>query len=114
MRAGARVRAGDVLATLDDQRLRLERQRWESQRDELTNEYHQALGALDRGATRVLQAQVAQAEARLALVEGELQRTRIIAPFDGLVVSVISASPSAAPSRAAIPCSASRRWMATA
>jgi len=76
-----------VLATLDDQALRLERQRWESQRDELTNEYHRALGALDRGATRVLQAQIAQAEARLALVQGELGRTRIVAPFDGLVVS---------------------------
>jgi len=87
IRAGARVRAGDLLATLDDQALRLERQRWESQRDELTNEYHRALGALDRGATRVLQAQIAQAEARLALVQGELGRTRIVAPFDGLVVS---------------------------
>jgi len=87
VRAGTRVRAGDVLATLDDKALRLERQRWESQRDELTNEYHRALGALDHGATRVLQAQVAQAEAQLALVESELERTQIIAPFDGLVVS---------------------------
>ena len=87
VRAGARVRAGDVMATLDDKALQLERHRWQSQRDELTNEYHRALGELDRGATRVLQAQVAQAEARLALVEGELERTRIVAPFDGLVVS---------------------------
>ena len=87
VRAGTRVRAGDVLATLDEQSLQLERRRWESQRDELTNEYHQALGALDRGATRVLQAQVAQAEAQLALVESELERARITAPFDGLIVS---------------------------
>jgi multidrug efflux pump subunit AcrA (membrane-fusion protein) len=87
VRAGARVRAGDTLATLDDEAPRLEQRRWESQRDELTNEYNLALGALDRGAVRVLEAQIAQAEARLALAEGELERTRIVAPFDGLVVS---------------------------
>ncbi len=87
VRAGTRVRAGDLLAELDDKVLRLERQRWKSQRDELTNEYHRALGALDHGATRVLQAQVAQAEAQLSLVESKLERTRIVAPFEGLVVS---------------------------
>jgi len=87
VRAGASVHAGDLMATLDDQALQLARQRWESQREELTNEYNRALGALDRSATRVLQAQIAQAEARLALVQGELERTRIVAPFDGVVVS---------------------------
>jgi multidrug resistance efflux pump len=81
------VRAGDTLATLDDEALKLEYRHLESQRDELTNEYNLALGELDRGAIRVLQAQIAQAEAQLALVKGELERTRIVAPFDGLVVS---------------------------
>ena len=87
VRAGTRVRAGDTLATLDDEALKLEHRHLESQRDELTNEYNLALGELDRGAIRVLQAQIAQTEALLALVKGELERTRIIAPFDGLVVS---------------------------
>ncbi|MEM9056167.1 MAG: HlyD family efflux transporter periplasmic adaptor subunit, partial [Pseudomonadota bacterium] len=87
VRAGARVQAGDLLATLDDSALKLERKRRLSQRDELSNEYHRALGELDRGAARVLQAQIAQAEAQLALVNDTIERTRVVAPFDGLVVS---------------------------
>ncbi len=87
VRAGTRVRAGEILAMLDDRPLRLERGRLEGQRDELTNEYNRALGALDHGGTRVLAAQIKQAESQLALVEGELSRTRIVAPFDGLIVS---------------------------
>ncbi|MEL7448532.1 MAG: HlyD family efflux transporter periplasmic adaptor subunit [Pseudomonadota bacterium] len=87
VRAGARVQAGDLLATLDDAPLKLELARWQSQRDELSNEYHRSLSELNRGAARVLEAQIAQADAQIALVADVIERTRIVAPFDGLVVS---------------------------
>ncbi len=87
VRAGALVKAGDVLASLDDKELRLEQRRWTSQRDERTNQYGRALGKFDRAEAKILHTQVAQADAQLDLVNEQLARTRIVAPFDGIVVS---------------------------
>jgi len=50
-------------------------------------EYRDALAKHDRPAMRVLQAQIAQADAQLALIREELARTEIRAPFSGVVVS---------------------------
>ncbi len=87
VRAGSLVKAGDVMASLDDKALRLEQRRWASQRDERSNQYGRALGKFDRAEAKILNTQVAQADAQLALVNEQLARTRIIAPFDGIVVS---------------------------
>ncbi len=87
VRAGDRVEAGELLATLDDQELRLERLRWSSQRNQLQRQYQEALAQHDRSQVSIISAQIEQAEAQLALVESKLGRTRLTAPFDGLVVS---------------------------
>lgn len=85
-RAGDVVRKGDVLASLDDRDLRLERLKWVSQRAQRSNEYREALTTHQRARARVLQAQLEQAEAQISLIDEQLTRTRIVAPFDAIVV----------------------------
>ncbi|HYF20522.1 MAG TPA: HlyD family efflux transporter periplasmic adaptor subunit [Ramlibacter sp.] len=87
VRAGDRVRAGQLLVRLDDRDLQLERVRWASEKEQSDRKYREALARRDRVAARVLEAQVGQAEAQLALVEEKLARTRLAAPFDGIIVS---------------------------
>ena len=86
VRAGDLVREGDLLATLDDQELRLELRKWQSQRDQLFKEYRKAQAGSDRAEVAILKAKRAQAEAQLKLVEQQLTRAKLIAPFSGLVV----------------------------
>lgn len=86
-RAGDVVRAGDVLAVLDDKDLRLDRARWTSERDRMNQKLREAMAKHDRATIGQAAAQVRQAEAQLALTEEKLARTRITAPVDGIVVS---------------------------
>ncbi len=87
VRAGEAVHAGDILAELDDKDLRLEHRKWTSEREELRKQFRKALAELDHAEARILTAQVSQAEAQMALVDEQLARTRLVAPFDGLVIS---------------------------
>ncbi len=87
VRAGDLVQKGDLLATLDDRDLLLEQRKWRSQRAQLLKEYRQALAGYDRAEVAILKAKRAQAEAQLHLVEQQLQRTTLVAPFSGLVTS---------------------------
>jgi len=86
-RAGDLVDAGDELARLQERDLKLERNKWASEREELAKKYRRALAKFDRGESRVLNAQFAQAEAQLELVNERLARTRLLAPFDGVIVN---------------------------
>ena len=85
-RAGEVVAEGQLLAKLDDQDLRLERLRLVTQRQQRTAEYDRALAARNRAEAAIARAQIEQAAAQLALVEEQLARTRITAPFAGMVV----------------------------
>ncbi len=87
VRAGDLVHEGDLLATLDDRDLLLEQRKWQSQRAQLLKEYRQALAGFDRAEVAILKAKRTQAEAQLELVEQQLQRTTLVAPFSGLVTS---------------------------
>jgi multidrug efflux pump subunit AcrA (membrane-fusion protein) len=88
----ARVRAGDVvgqgqvLCVLDDRDLNLERIKFESQHEQLVRQYHQALGSREPAQVRIVEAQIKQAKAQLALLQDRLSRTRVVAPFDAVVV----------------------------
>ncbi len=86
-RAGDTVRNGDLLATLDDRDLVLDRLRWRAELDKLLQRDREALAKHDRNSLVVLEPQIRQAESQLALAEEKLARTRILAPFDGVVVS---------------------------
>lgn len=85
-RAGDTVKAGQVLATLDDRDLRLQRQRWEADFEVASRREREALSDADRVAMRQAAAQAESAQAQLALVLEQLQRLEIRAPFDGVVV----------------------------
>lgn len=85
-KAGEIVAEGQVLARLDDQDLRLERLRLVTQRQQRMSEYDRALAGRQRAEANIIRAQIEQAEAQLALVEEQLARTRIVAPFAGVVV----------------------------
>ncbi len=87
VRAGDVVKAGALLARLDDRDLLLENARWEAEREQHLRKYRQALATRDRPSMNVLSAQVNQAEAQLELIAERLSRARITAPFDGVVVS---------------------------
>jgi RND family efflux transporter MFP subunit len=85
-RAGDIVRKGDLLASLDDRDLRLEQQRLVSQRAQVESERRVAVAEGNRARARILEAQGAQIMAQAALVEEQIARTRMLAPFDGVVV----------------------------
>jgi hypothetical protein len=86
-RAGDVVPATTVLATLDDRDLKLEYYKWASQRAQYARQYQEAVAQHDRAQSNIVLAQVQQAEAQMNLLAEQLGRTRIAAPFNGLVVS---------------------------
>lgn len=85
-RAGDVVRAGDVLATLDEREMRLERLKWSSQYQQYQKQHQEAVANHDRAKSQVLQALYEQAQAQVAMLDAQLQRVLITAPFDGVVV----------------------------
>lgn len=87
VRAGFLVKQGQVLATIDDRDLLVERQRWLSERGQHEGRYRDALAKHERANANVSLAQVQEAESQLALVEEKLLRANIVAPFDGVVIS---------------------------
>jgi multidrug resistance efflux pump len=86
VRPGDSVQAGQVLAELSSQDLELERRRRESELRQHENAYRAAQSHADRAQMVTLQAKAAEAQAMLSLVEAQLQRARIEAPFDGIVI----------------------------
>jgi biotin carboxyl carrier protein len=87
LRAGDTVKAGQVIARLDDRDLRLERTRLEGQREQYAKQFREAMGKRERAQIAIVSAQIAQADAQLALIEEQLARTTLAAPFDGVIVS---------------------------
>jgi RND family efflux transporter MFP subunit len=87
VRAGDLVKAGTVLARLDDRELKLERLKWIGQEEELGKQLRQAMADRNAAQVQIVAAQLDQARAQVARVEDQLSRTTVSAPFDGVVVS---------------------------
>ena len=85
-RAGDVVKKGDLLAAMDDRDLRLERQKLVSQGAQQESERRQAIAEGNRARAGILMAQQGQVRAQMELVDEQLVRTRILAPFDAVVV----------------------------
>eukprot|EP01034_Spumella_vulgaris_P003030 gene3030-3915_t len=83
---GQRVKAGQVLAELASQDLLLERRRRESELAQHENAYRAALAHNDRAQMVVSQSRAGEAQALLSLTDSQLERARIVAPFDGIVI----------------------------
>lgn len=86
VRPGDRVRADDVLAELSQRDLQAEHSRRQSELAQQENLYGAALARADRTQLVIHHAKVAEAQAQLALVENNVQRAQIRAPFDGVVI----------------------------
>ena len=87
LRAGDSVRTGQVIASLDDCDLKLERAKWLSQLSRYGGLYQDAAAMADRVQTSVNSAQRDEAQAQLDLTDALIARAALRAPFDGLVVS---------------------------
>ncbi len=86
-RAGDRVVAGQVLATLDSRVLMLEADKWHSEQTKNEQEYAAALAIHDRTELTRLRADVVRIEAELALIDQQLSRSALRAPFNGVLLS---------------------------
>ncbi|MYM65181.1 efflux RND transporter periplasmic adaptor subunit [Pseudomaricurvus sp. HS19] len=87
VRAGDRVAAGQALAAMEDNELRLERIKASSRLSQNNKHYTEALAGGDRAQAQIYFAQMEEARAALASAESKLERSRLTAPFDALVVS---------------------------
>ena len=86
VRPGDQVNEGQVLVELARQDLELERRKWESELAQHENAAPAALARNDRSEFVISQALAEEARAKLGLVEEQLARARVVAPFDGVVI----------------------------
>ena len=86
-RAGETVTAGDVIAELDNRELLLQQQRYAAQKSEYTRQYRQALARRETAQSHIFKSQVNQAEAQLKLLQKKIQRSTLLAPLDGIIIS---------------------------
>jgi hypothetical protein len=86
VRPGDPVSAGQVLAELSREELQLERRKWESALVQHENAAPAALARADRGQFIINQAKADEARAQMELIDTRLERSRIVAPFDGIVI----------------------------
>jgi biotin carboxyl carrier protein len=83
---GDQVKAGQALADLADQDLKLERERWASQVAQQDNSYAAAMTRADRAEAAQSMSRLEEAQAQLAMIEEQLQRSQLKAPFDGFLI----------------------------
>ena len=86
VRPGDLVKSGQILAELATQDLQTERLKRRSELAQHENVYKAALARADRTQLVINQARAAEAQAQLQLVENQLQRAQLRAPFDGIVI----------------------------
>jgi len=86
VRPGDRVRADDVVAELSLRDLQAERAKRQSELAQQENLYGAAMARADRTQFVIHHAKAAEVLAQLTLVEQQMQRARIRAPFDGVVI----------------------------
>lgn len=87
VRAGHVVKAGEEMALLDDRDMRLEASRWASQQAQFQKQSDDAQAQHNLAQIQIALAQAKQAAAQRELSEAMLDRSRVVAPFDGVIVS---------------------------
>jgi len=86
-RAGDSVTKGQVIASLENRELLIERDMWLGELGKIDTSLAGALSTRDRSELGMLQAKKAQVDAELALLDEKLSRANLVAPFDGVLVS---------------------------
>ncbi|MFL6716063.1 MAG: HlyD family efflux transporter periplasmic adaptor subunit [Burkholderiaceae bacterium] len=87
VRPGDPVKAGQTLAQLAQQDLQLERSKAESELAQYESSYGVALAQADRSMLVSYQAKASGARSRIDLISRQIERSQIVAPFDGVVIS---------------------------
>lgn len=87
VREGDRVATGDILLRLDDRDFNLERLRLSALLSQAELELDRAISARDRAEAALIEARVRQLNAQLELVEQQIERSILKAPFDALIIS---------------------------
>jgi multidrug resistance efflux pump len=86
-RPGEKVSAGDLLVTLDSTDLKQTLEKWRVERSKLEREYRDALSQDNASDIVVTRARLTQANAQVAQAERDLDRSALVTPIDGVVVS---------------------------
>ena len=87
LRPGEAVTAGQVLVTLEDRDLALERAKWSAEASQLDKQYRDALTKDDAAQIVIARSKLEQAQAQLDLVALQIERAQLRAPFDGVLIS---------------------------
>lgn len=85
-RAGDIVVAKQLMGALDDSDLRLQRLKWSTLRQQMVSESREAMAQHNRAEVGIVKAKIDQASAELKLIDEQLSRTQLLAPFDGIVI----------------------------
>ena len=86
-RAGDRVKKGQVLATLNVNGLRLEREKWQSELIKREGEHLQAWALKDPAQVTIASSRIDQSKAKLAQIDTQIEQSRMQAPFDGYLIN---------------------------
>ncbi|OPY91913.1 MAG: multidrug resistance protein MdtN [Syntrophaceae bacterium PtaU1.Bin231] len=86
VKAGDVVRKGQVLCGMDDRDLQLERRNWLSRKGQYQRQLQEAVAKHNRAEASIIDAQLDQAEAQIALVENKLAQIVIRAPLEGIII----------------------------
>jgi RND family efflux transporter MFP subunit len=86
-RAGDTVKKGEVIGRFDDRELKLERVKLAGQTTQYGQQVREAMAQRNRAQAGIVLAQLDQAQAQLALIDEQLARTEMVAPFDGVIIS---------------------------
>ncbi|RZL11749.1 MAG: HlyD family efflux transporter periplasmic adaptor subunit [Rubrivivax sp.] len=86
VRPGDVVKAGQLLAELSDDDLQSARRGRVAEVAQQENAFAEAFARGDRGQAAMAQTKISEAKAQLALVDQQLARVRLTAPFDGVVI----------------------------
>lgn len=86
VRAGDIVKAGQIMASLDDRELQLQKMKLQGEYDGYKREYRDARAKYDLTQVSIISAKMQQAKAELEIVKEQLKRLQMIAPFNGVIV----------------------------
>ncbi len=86
-RPGDVVRGDQLVIALEDQDLRLEREKWSAEAAQLDKQYREALSKDDAAQIVIARSKLEQAQVQFELASRQLERTQLRAPFDGVVLS---------------------------
>jgi multidrug resistance efflux pump len=87
IRPGDFVKEGDLLCILDDRDFKLERIKWLTEKEQLVKQYYEAMAKHERAEIRITRAKIDQTEAQISLLDEQLARTKVAAPFSGIIMS---------------------------